>query len=328
MKTSKKKATSPKLNNIIDLIKMFPDEKSCREKLEYARWGGKIVCQKCGSDKKIYKINDGALYKCSVCRKQFTVRVGTIFEDSPLPLQKWFMALYLMTAHKKGISSLQLGRDIEVTQDTAWFMLHRIRFAVKTKSFNKPLRGIIEVDETYFGGAEKNKHKSKRVVHSQGRSTSSKTPIFGMLQREGELRVMPVEDVTGKTLKGIIKSSVEKSSIVISDEWKSYNNLKQYLHLRVSHGKNQYVQGIAHVNTLEGFWSLLKRGINGIYHSVSSAHLKRYCDEYSYRYNTRKITDMERFNYTLSKVEGRLTYDHLTSSGKPKEGLPPQPASS
>lgn len=312
-----KNNTKPKtkFNNLLDVVKLFPTEKHCREYLEKLRWNGNIVCQKCGSDEKIYKINDGKLYKCSKCRKQFTVRVGTIFEDSPLPLQKWFMCIYLCTAHKKGISSWQLSRDLDVTQTTAWHMLHRVRYAIKTKSFNMPLNGIVEADETYWGAPEKNKHKSKRTKHSQGRNTETKTPIFGLVQRDGSLLVTPVPDVKGETLKGIIGDVVSKGSTIVTDEWGSYNGLHvDYTHLRVEHGRGEYVNGIAHTNTMEGFWSLLKRGIHGIYHQVSDKHLSRYCDEFSYRYNSRKITDIERFEFTLKNLAGRLTYSDLTQN--------------
>ncbi len=243
------------------------------------------------------------MLKCSDCRKPFTVRVGTIFEESALPLQKWFMAIYILTAHKKGISSLQLSRDINVTQKTAWFMLHRIRYAVKTKSFNKPLTGTVESDESCFGGV----HSGKT-----GRGSENKVPVFGMVERGGEIRTMPVKDVKRKTLQSIIYTNVAKGSTIMSDEWWAYRGLSQdYIHHTIGHLKKEYVRGGIHTQTIEGFWSLMKRGINGIYHSVSPKHLQRYCDEYAYRYNSRKINDSERFVSTLGQLSGRLTYKKL-----------------
>ncbi|MCH9028059.1 MAG: IS1595 family transposase, partial [Bacteroidetes bacterium] len=190
----------PNFNGIVEFLNRFPDEVSCIEFLIQARWNGKPVCPYCESDRKIYKIRQGRILTCADCRKQFTVKVGTVFEDSALPLQKWFMTIYILTAHKKGISSLQLSKDINVTQKTAWFMLHRIRFAVKQKSFDKPLSGTIEADESYFGGV----HSGKR-----GRGSENKTPVFGMIERQGEVRAMPVKDVKGKTLRKIIKDNVK-----------------------------------------------------------------------------------------------------------------------
>jgi transposase-like protein len=171
----------PNFKGIVDFLKRFPDELSCIEYLIQARWEDKIVCPHCGSFRKIYKIKGGKILTCADCRKQFTVKVGTIFEDSALSLQKWFMAIYILTAHKKGISSLQLSRDINVTQKTAWFMLHRIRYAIKTKHFYTPLLGTVEADETYIGG----KVRGGKV----GRGSENKTAVFGMIERKGDVRM-------------------------------------------------------------------------------------------------------------------------------------------
>jgi len=295
----------PRLNSLVDVQRMFPDEKSCREFLIKQRWNGNQVCIKCGSNKKLYKINDGKLFECSDCGKHFSARVGTIFEDSALPLQKWFYAIFLLTAHKKGISSCQLARDIDVTQKTAWFMLHRIRLAMETKSFNKPLKGIVEVDETFVGGK----------THGKGRGymQGNKTPVFGMVQRGGETRVKPVKHADGKTLKPIIRQNVSRDSVIMSDEFGAYKDLNKEFrdHKIVIHSKKEFVRGNAHTNNIENFWSLLKRGIIGIYHHVSKEHLRRYCEEFEYRYNTRKTEDAERFVATLGRCEGRLQYKEL-----------------
>lgn len=226
----------PKFKGIIDFLNRFPNEEACIDYLIHARWNDKPVCPHCKSDRKIYKIRNGRILTCADCRKQFTVKIGTIFEDSALSLQKWFMAVYILTAHKKGISSLQLSSDINVTQKTAWFMLHRIRLIAKTKSFNEPLDGTIEADETYIGG----KYSGKR-----GRGSENKTAVFGMVQRQGEVRAMPVKDVKGKTLKKIINDNVVKGSSVMTDEWLAYNGLsKDYTHQRIGHLKKEYVRGV------------------------------------------------------------------------------------
>jgi len=295
----------PKLSNLLDVIKRFPTEESCREYLEQVRWNNKPVCPHCNYSEKIYRLNGGKLYKCGnpKCYKPFSIKIGTIFEDSALPLQKWFHAMFVVSAHKKGISSYQLARDISVTQKTAWHMLHRIRLSMKTKSFDKPLDGTIECDETYVGG----KHRGKR-----GRGSENKTPVFGMVARGGDLRSMPVKDVKRNTLKPIIDRHVAKGSTVMTDELPSYNCLSQdYTHERISHLKKQYVKGGTHTQNIENFWSLLKRGILGIYHHVSPEHLHRYCDEFEHRYNSRKIQDAQRFSRLLSQCEGRLTYQNL-----------------
>jgi transposase-like protein len=249
-------------------------------------------------------MNGGKLLKCADCRKQFSVRVGTIFEDSALPLQKWFYAIYIFSAHKKGISSCQLGKDISVRQATAWHMLHRIRESMRPKENTVQLKNIVEADETYVGG----KGHGKR-----GRGAENKTPVFGMLERHGDVRTMPVERVNGQTLKGLIRKNVALDSTIMTDEWTPYNGLgKEFSsHEVVNHGRKEYVRANIHVNNIENFWSLLKRGIFGIYHHVSPEHLSRYCDEFQFRYNSRKDEDKLRFTTMLEHCEGRLMYKTL-----------------
>lgn len=300
----KKQREEESLTSLLNIQKRFPGEKSCRDYLIQQRWNGNSVCIKCGSKRKFYRINNGELLKCADCKKQFSPKVGTIFEDSALPLKKWFYAIFLLSAHKKGVSSCQLARDIQVTQKTAWFMLHRIRYGISTKQFKAPLTGTVEVDETYVGGKH---HKGKR-----GRGSENKTPVFGMAERQGEIRAMPVEDVTSDTLQGIVRDNVKEGSNVMTDEWRAYNGLNKYFdHKRINHRLQEYANNGIHVNNIENFWSLLKRGILGIYHHVSSEHLHRYCDEFQYRYNTRNAEDSERFSLTLTKCEGRLQYKEL-----------------
>ncbi len=305
MKT--KKNSEQKLNSLLDVQRRFADEKTCRDFLIRQRWNGNQVCIKCGSTRKLYRINDGELLKCADCKKQFSVRVGTFFEDSALPLQKWFFAIFLLTAHKKGISSCQLARDIRVTQKTAWFMLHRIRLAMGMRQFNKPpLKGTVEVDETYVGG--------KTRGQGTGYMQSNKTTVFGMAQRGGDVRATPVKHADGKTLKPIIRENVSRDTVLMSDEFGGYKDLNKEFkgHETVNHWAKEYVRGKAHTQNIENFWSLLKRGILGIYHHVSKQHLHRYCKEFEYRYNTRTVEDTHRFAATLSRCEGRLQYKELT----------------
>ena len=304
----------PEFRNLLDLTAHFPTEESCHQYLAKLRWGKKPVCPHCGCFRKIYILKGGRLMKCADCRKPFTVRIGTIFEDSALPLQKWFFAFYLVTAHKKGISSMQLSRDIGVTQKTAWFMLHRIRH-ILADSNHKPLDGIVEVDETFIGGKDRNKHLSKR--QHLGTGGIGKAAVLGMLDRDDKVVVTaPVDRVNARTLQGMMKSHIHVDSTVMTDEWVGYNGSGEYFkkHERINHHDGKYADGEIHTNTIEGFWSLLKRGIIGIYHQVSVDHLHRYCDEFSYRYNTRKVKDAQRFARALGHVDGRLTYKKLTAN--------------
>ncbi len=289
------------------LVNHFQDESTCVEFLEQQRWGGTPVCPHCQAIV-IYRTNRG--YKCKECLKKFSIKTGTIFENSNIKLSTWFAAIYLASAHKKGISSLQLHRDLNVTQKTAWFMLHRIREMMRKKS-PSILTGTIQADETFVGGKNKNRHVSKKVKESQGRSTKDKTPVFG-LRNEGKVNTEVVANTKGKTLMPIIASMIERDATVVTDEWGAYNGLnKDYQHEVIKHKDGEYVRNGFHTNGIENFWSLLKRGIYGIYHSTSRKHLQRYCDEFSYRYNSREIKDAERFDVSLSQVEGGLSYKQL-----------------
>ncbi len=298
------------LSNILDVVKQFPTDESCHLHFQEMRWGGSPVCVHCGKSRKIYQMKDKRILKCADCRRQFTARIGTIFEDSALPLQKWFMAIWLLMAHKKGVSSVQLGKDIGVTQKTAWFMLHRIRYAMRTKNFsNKPLKGTVEVDETFVGG----KQREKGIEHRM----DNKTIVFGMVERGGRVMAEVVTSANGRKLKGIIRKNVTTGSNLMSDEWRAYRGLgKEYDHETVNHSKYEYVRGDVHTNTIEGFWSLLKRGIIGIYHQVSRKHLDKYVDEFEYRYNTKEMKDSVRFSNGIKRLNGRLTYKELISNNQ------------
>lgn len=304
-------------NNLIQVTEYFSDKQRCIDYLTNIRWNGNVTCVHCNHDK-VYELKGAnKRYKCASCRKQFSAIKGTIFENSPISLQKWFLALYLMANHKKGISSLQLSKDISVTQKTAWFMLHRLRTALETKSFSAPIMATtVECDETYIGGKMKNKHKSKRVEGAQGRSTKDKTPVFGLVERNGRVVAMKVKATTKQDIQPIIAQYVAKGANVMTDEWMAYKGLdKRFNHAIVKHGEGIYVVGDAHTNTIEGFWSLLKRGIVGIYHQVSVQHLDRYIDEFEYRYNNRDLAPCEMFDSVLSLAHTkRITYNALISS--------------
>lgn len=296
-------------DSLIQCLDYFSNEETCIAFLEQIRWDGNPQCPHCKC-KKVYRTKRG--YKCSnkECYKKFSIRVGTIFENSKIKLRLWFAAIYLCTAHKKGISSLQLHRDLGVTQKTAWFMLMRIREMVRQ---NNPvmLEGESQADETFVGGKNKNRHESKKVKNSQGRSVKDKTPVLGIVS-DKKVRTFVVPDTKAKTLKPLINKTVKSGSILVTDEWKAYLSMSQdYDHKVVKHKEKQYVMNGFHTNSIEGFWSILKRGIYGIYHNVSREHLSRYCDEFSYRYNTRELKDSQRFANSLENIESRLTYKQL-----------------
>jgi transposase-like protein len=301
-------------NNLFELMTKMPDEATCKKYLAEQRWeGGKAICPYCGHGK-CYNIEGGKRYKCgsSSCYKKFSVTVGTIFEASNIPLNKWFMALFITTGHKKGISSYQLARDIGVSQKAAWFMLHRIRELMKPKD-NVMLDTIVEVDETWTGGKMKNKHVSvRKKAHEDNVShIDNKTGVMGFLQREGTLKLNVMD--ADKTLKQQVKDNVKPEALVITDGLNAYTGLADTYegHEVVNHKKEEYVRGEFHTNSIEGAFGLFKRMVFGIYHQISPKHSQRYCDEFTYRYNSRMIKDAERFTLSLRKAEGRLDYKTL-----------------
>lgn len=305
-----------KFTNLMDLLTFLKDEQVCRDYLETIRWNGHIHCayKECKHDK-VFKFSNGKVYKCAKCKKQFSVRVGTIFEDSKIPLQKWFAAIYLITAHKKGISSLQLHRDLGITQKTAWFLNHRVRTTLGLNISSDKLQGNIEADETFVGGNEKNKHVKNKTENNQGRSVKTKSAVAGVVQRGGELRAKKVADTSGYNLKTFVFKNVEFGSNLNTDEWWGYKGLAAaFKHNVIKHNEGEYVSGDTHTNTLEGFWSLLKRGVVGIYHSMSDKHLQLYIDEFVFRYNTRNTSESERFDIMLNNINTHITYKQLINA--------------
>jgi transposase-like protein len=247
-------------------------------------------------------------------RPQFTLKVGTIFEDSPIPLEKWLPTLWLIVNCKNGISSYEVARGLGVTQKTAWFMLHRLRLAMHAGSFLK-MSGEVEVDETFIGGFARNMHKGKREARISGTGGKDKVPVVGILKRGGEVRTEVIPNRKKRTLDGLVRHHVADGSAVYTDALPSYDDLDSaYMHQVVNHAI-EYVRGRVHTNGLENFWSLLKRGIKGTYVSVEPFHLERYLDEQTFRYNNRdneEIGDAGRFRVALAQIVGkRLTYDEL-----------------
>jgi transposase-like protein len=294
--------------SILDLLKSFPDEQTCISHLEELRWNGNVISP-FDSTSRVYKCK-GNKYRCKNTGKYFNVRTATLFDNTKIELKKWFLAIYIITSHKKGISSLQLSRDIDVTQKTAWFMLQRIRNCFGIND-NELLNNEVEIDETYIGGKESNRHRKNKKATGTG--MVDKTPVFGMLERDKLVKAEVVErNPNAKTLKPIIRKKISKSATIITDGFGAYTNLnREYNHIIVNHIQGEYTKGVYHTNTIEGFWSLLKRGIFGIYHFTSDKHLQKYVDEFTFRYNSIDLTTAKRFDLMLANSEHRLTYKEL-----------------
>ena len=296
--------------SISEICEAFPDEQSCIDHLEELRWGG-IVVSPFDSSSTVYKCKDNK-YRCRNTGKYFNVKTNTLFDNTKVSLRKWFMAIWLVTGHKKGISSILLAEEIDVTQKTAWFMLQRIRNCFGCEN-DSNLDNEVEIDETFVGGKNKNRHKDKKVANSQGRSFKDKTPVFGMLERGGKVVAKTVKNTKAKSLLPLVHKYISKTAHLYTDEW-CYGDVDNYYEReQVNHGMHYYGSGNVYTNTIEGFWSILKRGIIGVYHFTSRKHLQMYVNEFVFRYNTRNNSRTYKFNYLLCNIEHRLTYKELTN---------------
>ena len=306
---SKNEAGLPE--TLIEAIRYFSDIDVCTEFVAALRWPDGPVCPRCEGTEHSY-LTTRRLWKCKACKKQFSVKVGTIFEDSPLGLDKWLAAVWLIANSKNGISSHELGRSIGVTQKSAWFLLHRIRLAMQTGSFEK-FDGTVEVDETFVGGLSKNMHTSRRRQKISSPGPTDKTIVMGVMERGGEVQASIISDTSRRTLEESIRKAVEPGATVNTDSHAAYRGLSvDYKHEIVDHSR-EYVRGSAHTNTIENFWSLLKRGLKGTYVSVEPHHLFRYVDERVYAFNSREASDLGRFAGVLSAASGRrLTWLEVT----------------
>jgi transposase-like protein len=302
-----------KHSGLMSAIRHYSNPLTCVEEVASVKWTkGEPVCPRCSSKNAIF-LQKRLIWKCRECKKQYSVKVGTIFEDSPIGLDKWLCAMWMLANCKNGVSSYEIGRALEVTQKTAWFMLHRIRYAQHHGTINK-MTGTIEADETFIGDAARNMNAGKRAEKIKGRGPMGKEIVFGLLDHEtGKVHTTHVHSRRKHDLQPIIREHVEAGSELHTNALESYNGLDEHTHKIVDHAEI-YVNDNVHANRMENFWSLLKRAIKGTYVSVEPFHLLRYLDEQSFRYNERTSTDAERFQKVLGSVAGkRLTWNHLTS---------------
>jgi transposase-like protein len=324
--------------SVIELVRKFSTEQICIAHLESLRWNGNVISP-FDPQSKVYVCSNNR-YRCKNTGKYFNVRTHTLFDNTKVELQSWFVAIYLVTNHKKGISSIQLGKDLNVTQKTAWFMLHRIRncYGLNDGEMMGGNGETIQLDESFVGGKNKNRHHDKKVEQSQGRSFKDKTPVMGMLQQgHAEIIVRPnkndpsklvnekvtlipskvrcqvVQDTKSGSLKPVIYQNVKEGSTLVSDEWHGYRGLSySYDHRIVDHGRKEYVNANGDTtNAMEGFWTWLKRSYIGIYHFMSRKHLQLYANEMAFRYNTRLYSECERLKFFLSNCNRKLTYKIL-----------------
>lgn len=308
-------ATAPALrsfNTLLQMMQAFPDEQSAIDHFTAIRWKQGAYCPHCKSER-VYHFSDNRTHKCGACRKRFSIKVGTIFEDSKISLRSWMLAIWMLTSHKKGIASTQLAKDLGVTQKTAWFMTQRLREAIKTQSFDRKLDGEIEADEMYHGGKEKNKHAHQRTGGKQG--GAGKVAVLGLLERDGELRVGTTPNLAKRTVQEVVRTHVTSGASLMTDEHGAFNGLSgDYYHYRTRHSAGEYAKnGWWHSNGIESVWALFKRQIVGTHHYLSPKHLDRYLGEMTWRFNERNTGEGDRVNALLARTSGRLTYKALTA---------------
>jgi transposase-like protein len=301
-------------------ILYFADKERALEFLTWFRWpDGKPTCPWCGSQENSF-VSTRSIWKCKGCKKQFSAKAGTIMEDSPIGLEKWLPAIWMLCGCKNGISSYEIGRDLGVSQKAAWFMLHRIRLAMQNGSFEKKLKGKVEADETFVGGKVANMHLDKQTRQRMGKKRiggfQGKTVVMGLLERHGEARVKVLPNTRKHHLRGHIFDNVAKGTTIYTDALKSYEHLgdfHDFKHEVIDHTEAYVRDQVIHTNGLENFWSLFKRALKGTYVSVEPFHLQAYADEQAFRFNNRKVDDVDRFVAAVSQIAGkRITWAELT----------------
>jgi transposase-like protein len=310
----------PEPKSLQEAIVYFSNPDNCIDYLAVRRWPNGVICPGCGSTKVSFNA-DRRTWKCGSHhpKREFSIKIGTVMEDSAIPLDKWMTATWLVTNCKNGVSSYEIARDVKVTQKSAWFMLHRIRLAMQDDFFGSKLNGEVEVDETFIGGKARNMHVSERKRRITGTGGADKTAVVGILERSGKVRASVIPNRKRKVLQEEVRKHVTAGAALYPDALLSYEGLaSDYAHQVVDHA-TQYVDGRVHTNGLENFWSLLKRGISGTYVSVEPFHLFRYLDEQMFRFNNRKdLDDAGRFDLTVSQLVGkRLTFAELTGKVGP-----------